>query len=435
MFYQDRTMYRSIVILMLASLTGTAQAELSLDDAIATALKVDHWNQSNLQQEQALRAEAIAAAQLPDPNVRLALANLPLDTLDFNQENMTQLQLGISQQFPRGDSLALQQQKIELMAGKNPLQRQERAAQIKLNVSRSWLALHQAEQQLNLLNRNRYIFDELVAISRANFRSGKARRFEVLEAELQLTRLQDRIVQLEKMLGQQRGQLQKWLYELPAQTTTKALNGPALLQSLLDETAVTASLTRHPQMALLAQDIEVRDKGVELAEEAYKPGFKLDASYGYRDDSNSGMERADFMTVAVTMDLPLFPEKRQDQRRNAAIQKREASREMRLLKARELASGLEVAKAELVGLQQRLAIYDQTYLKQQAAKRKAALKAYAAADARFNEVAMAAVTELETRLQRIVLEHQVAQATAQINYYLAGIDPQIQTASAVKESN
>jgi outer membrane protein TolC len=348
---------------------------------------------------------------------------------------MTQLQLGISQQFPRGNSLALKQQQVELMAGKNPLQRQERAAQVKYNVSRSWLALHQAEQQLNLLNRNRYIFDELVAISRANFRSGKARRFEVLEAELQLTRFKDRIVQLEKMLGQQQGQLQKWLYDRPVTTTGKTLTGPVLLQTLEDQAAITGALTQHPQMSLLAQDIALGDKGVALAEEAYKPGFKLDASYGYRDDSNSGMERADFMTVAVTMDLPLFPEKRQDQRRNAAIQKREASREMRLLKARELASGLEVAKAELTGLQQRLAIYDQTYLKQQSAKRKAALTAYAAADARFNEVAMAAVTELETRLQRIVLEHQAAQATAQINYYLAGIDPQIQTASAVKESN
>lgn len=428
-------MYRSIFIFIMASVASTAQAELSLDDAIATALKVDHWNLSNQQQEQALRSEAVAAAQLPDPKVRLALANLPLDTLDFNQENMTQLQLGISQQFPRGNSLALKQQQVELMAGKNPLQRQERAAQVKYNVSRSWLALHQAEQQLNLLNRNRYIFDELVAISRANFRSGKARRFEVLEAELQLTRFKDRIVQLEKMLGQQQGQLQKWLYDRPVTTTGKTLTGPVLLQTLEDQAAITGALTQHPQMSLLAQDIALGDKGVALAEEAYKPGFKLDASYGYRDDSNSGMERADFMTVAVTMDLPLFPEKRQDQRRNAAIQKREASREMRLLKARELASGLEVAKAELTGLQQRLAIYDQTYLKQQSAKRKAALTAYAAADARFNEVAMAAVTELETRLQRIVLEHQAAQATAQINYYLAGIDPQIQTASAVKESN
>ena len=146
------------------------------------------------------------------------------------------------------------------------------------------------------------------------------------------------------------------------------------------------------------------------------------------------MERADFFTLALTMELPLFPEKRQDQRRRAAIQNREASKEMRLLKARELRSGFEMAKAGLLGIEQRLAIYDQAYLKQQSAKRKAALKAYASADARFNEVAMAAITELETQLQQIALVHEVAKAKAEINYYLAGVDPQLQTSAITQES-
>jgi outer membrane protein TolC len=354
--------------------------------------------------------------------------------LDFNQENMTQLQFGVSQQFPRGDSLELKQQQLELQAGKNPLQRLERSAQIKLAVSRTWLALHQAEQQLALLQRKKHIFDELVAISRANFRSGKARRFEVLDAELQLTKFSDRIIQLEKMMSQQQAQLQKWLYVKPTKPLNNEFEPPRLLLSITNDQTVIDALTQHPQMQLLAQDIQVKDKGIAIAEEAYKPGFKLDANYGYRDDSDTGMERADFFTVALTMELPLFPEKRQDQRRSAAIQNREASKEIRLLKARELRSGFEMAKAGLFGIEQRLAIYDQAYLKQQSAKRKSALKAYASADARFNEVSMAAITELETQLQQIALVHEVAKAKAEINYYLAGVDPQLQTSAITQES-
>ena len=194
------------------------------------------------------------------------------------------------------------------------------------------------------------------------------------------------------------------------------------------------ALTQHPQMQLLAQEVQVKDKGIDIAEEAYKPGFKLDANYGYRDDSDAGMKRADFFTVALTMELPLFPEKRQDQKRNAAIQNREASREMRLLKARELRSGFEMAKAGLHGIEQRLAIYDQAYLHQQSAKRKAALKAYASADARFNEVAMAAMTELETQIQQIALTHEAAKTKAEINYFLAGVDLQLQTSAITQES-
>lgn len=427
-------MRTSLYIIGLVVIASHANADISLNSAVETALKADYWQLSNRNQEQALRSEAVAVAQLPDPKVRVALANLPLDSLDFNQENMTQLQIGLSQQFPRGESLALKQQQIALQADKKPVQRKERAAQLKLKVTKSWLALHQSEQQLDLLQHKRYIFDELVAISRANFRSGNARRFEVLDAELQLTKLTDRIVQLEKTVAQQQAGLQKWLYKQPSSALPSELSGPELLAKADNRITLETALTAHPQMLLLAQDIQVKDKGVSLAEEAYKPGFKLDANYGYRTDHDNGMDRADFFTVALTMDLPLFPEKKQDQRRNAAIQKREASRELRMLKAQELKSGLEVAQANLAGLEQRLDIYNQTYLKQQSAKRRAALQAYAAADARFSEVAVSALGELETQLQHIELHHQVAKAKAEINYYLAGIDPQLNQPST-KEMN
>lgn len=422
-----------LTAIFMVSFASSANAEFSLDEAISIALKADHWQLSNIQQESAIRSEGVAAAQLPDPKFRVALANLPLDSLDFNQENMTQLQLGLSQQFPRGNSLELKQQQANLLADKNPIQRQERAAQIKLRVSQVWLALHQSEQQLSLLQRKQHIYQELVGISRSNFRSGKALRFEVIDAELKATQLQDRIVLLEKQIQQNQALLQKWLYAQPQTKLPATHQSPALLLPTTESTAVNRALTQHPQMQLLEQDIQVKDKGVALAEEAYKPGFKLDANYGYRDDNDLGMERSDFFTVALTMDLPLFPEKRQDQNRNAAIQKREASRELRMLKARELRSGFEVAKAELQGIEQRLAIYDNTYLKQQTAKRQAALKAYASANARFSDVATSALSELETELQKIMLTHQAASAIAKINYYFAGIDPQIQTAAVQQE--
>ncbi|MCP4596730.1 TolC family protein [Neptuniibacter sp.] len=432
-------MRKSPLVILLTTLLNSfvfssyVQAELTLDSAIEEALQADHWNRSNLLQEQAIRSEAMASAQLPDPKLRLALANLPLDSLDFNQENMTQLQFGLSQQFPRGDSLALKEQQINLMADKNPLQRLQRMALIKLNVSQTWIALHQSSQQLDLLKRKRHIFHELVSISRANFRSGKAKRFEVLDAELQLTRLRDRITQLEKSVAQQQGQLQKWLLSPANSALPVSLQAPDLLTEPGNLSALESALNQHPQMQLIAQDIQIKDKGVELAEEAYKPGFKVDANYGYRDDASSGMERADFLSVAVTMDLPLFPEKRQDQRRNAAIKQRESSKELRLLKARELKSGVEVALADLAGLQQRLSIYDRSYLLQLSEKRKAALRAYAAADARFNEVASSAISELEAQLQRIALEHQIARANVQVNYYLAGVDPQLTSAQSAAE--
>ena len=50
-----------------------------------------------------------------------------------------------------------------------------------------------------------------------------------------------------------------------------------------------------------------RGEAVELAEQAYKPGWALDLNYGYREGNlPSGEPRSDFVSVAVTVDLPIF---------------------------------------------------------------------------------------------------------------------------------
>ncbi|MBE9395745.1 TolC family protein [Pontibacterium sp. N1Y112] len=406
------------------AITLPVQADLRLQDAVAEAIHSDHWARSNNFQEQALRSQALASGQLPDPKLRLALANLPTDTFDFDQENMTQLQVGLSQQFPRGDSLKIRQQQLGQQADKGPIQRRLRAAKLKQQVSNRWLKLHALQEQLMLLENNRHLFQELVDISRANFRSGKARRFEVIDAELQITRLNDRITRMQQQDAVLRGQLNRWLPQaMSAESLPISLPEIKPLLALDNVSALQSAVQSHPQLQLLAQDVEIRQRGIELADQAYRPGFRLDTSYGLRDDMPNGRDRADFFSVALTFDLPLFPEKRQDAKRNAAVQQREAAREDRLLSLREYEAELHQAISNYRGLQQRLAIYNQDYLRQLREKRIAAIRSYAAADGRFSDVAAAAMGELETKLMKVQLEHQQAQMITNMNYWLAGADP------------
>lgn len=426
---------RSFLLAVFAATTLPVKAELSLESAIQSAIKNDHWAQSSVHQERSLRQQAIASGQLPDPKMRLALANLPTDSFDFDQENMTQLQLGLSQQFPRGDSLQIRQQQLSQKADKAPLQRALRAAQVKQQLSMNWLKLHRLEAQLRLLENNRYLFQELVEISRANFRSGKARRFEVIDAELQITRLNDRITRMRQQTASLRGQLQRWLPEaISGEVLPTPLPELKPLVAVNDNDALRSAVQRHPQLQLLERDINIRQRDVELADQAYKPGFRLESSYGFRDDMPDGRDRADFFSVAVTFDLPLFPEKRQDARRNAAVQQREAARSDRLLSLREYQAQLQQALANLEGFEQRLAIYDKAFLRQLRAKRQSATQSYAAADSRFSDVAAAALGELEAKMMQIQLRHQRAQVISNINFWLAAVDPVLSSSDSFSAS-
>jgi outer membrane protein TolC len=430
------------IVAISATFSFTVNASLSLDAAVQDALDNDHWVLSNRYTENAMRADAIASGELPDPKMRVALANLPIDSFDFNQENMTQLQLGLSQQFPRGNSLEVRQQQLNLMADLKPLERQNRRALIKKQVSQFWLQLHQTQEQLALLKRYRYIFDELIAVSRGNYRSGKIQRFELLDAELQLTRFDDRVAALIQRKGQLKRGLSEWL-SAESQTLSDHLPAPLPELSYLLSVAeleqdhlLNQALLKHPVLRQVDQTIVIREKGIELADEAYKPGFKVDANYGYRDEMESGVNRDDFFSMSVTFDLPIFPEKRQDAKRNAAINQREAAKEQRLLKLRSLKSQLEAELADLNGINQRIKIYDQQFLHKLSYKRNAAVKAYSTADAGYKDVSAAAMSELETKLVHIELLHRRALTQVKIIYLLSGLDTQIQSAShSVQQEN
>ncbi|NNG12776.1 MAG: hypothetical protein HKM88_05950, partial [Halobacteria archaeon] len=95
----------SIVLLALSSSSLHAIAALTLAEAEQLALSEDPAVAASRARSQALREDAVASGQLPDPKLKTGLFNLPLDTFDIDQEPTTQLRLGLQQTFPRGATL------------------------------------------------------------------------------------------------------------------------------------------------------------------------------------------------------------------------------------------------------------------------------------------------------------------------------------------
>ncbi|WP_027859536.1 TolC family protein [Marinobacterium jannaschii] len=415
-----RVIYHLRPVLLAAGLSAVAQpvlAALTLQQATEGALQQDRWQQQNRAEEQALRHEATAAAALPDPTMRLALANLPTDSFDIDQENMTQLQLGLSQVFPRGNSLQLQQQRLQLMAGRNPLARMERRGQIRKQVGQLWLDLYSSQAQIRLIERNRALFSQLVDVAEANYRAGVSRSSDLVRAELELTRLDDRISRLRQLRDSKRGQLAQWL-PLEQSRQLVSRHRPELDHHSVDFQRLPQRLMAHPRVLLAEQQIDIARKQVELAEQAYKPAYKVDLGYGYRDDMPGGRERADFFSAAVSFDLPLFTEKKQDPARNAARSRVEAAREARLLLLQQMRGQFETLHAEQQRLGERQALFELKLLPQLAQRREAALQSYSAGNGGFDEVMRAAITELDTRLQQIELQSAQQKNQLGLNYLL-----------------
>lgn len=402
---------------------------LSLDDAVSLAIATDPWLSGSRYREDALAKESISAATLPDPKVSLMAANFPTDSFDINQEPMTQLTMGVSQMFPRGDSRALSSRQKQELASQEPLLRQNRQDKVAATVTQLWLEAFRAQESIRLIEQDRTLFEYLVDATKASYSSalGRARQQDIIRAQLELTRLDDRLTMLQQQMESAQQRLSEWIGAKARQPLTQTLSDKLDVESGLTiiqpnkERWLYEQIQQHPLLLAFEQRIEAMQTGVELAQQKYKPEWGLTAQYGYRDDDPMGRDRADLFSIGVTFDLPLFTGNRQDKEVGAATSRTEALRTDKLLLARKLMAELDTSNVRLMRLNERRTLYDQQLLPQMAEQAEAALAAYNNDDGDFAEAVRARIAELNAKIDFLAIKIERLKTIAQLNYLLPSI--------------
>ncbi|MFT5852207.1 MAG: hypothetical protein ACI87J_002183 [Colwellia sp.] len=189
---------------------------LSFDMAIKSAQKNDPWLTGNIHKQKVLESMSIAVSTLPDPKISIGLENLPIDGFDFGQEAMTQAKIGIAQMLPRGDTLDIKSQQLRIQSEAFPFQRQDREAKVAVTVGSLWLDAYRVQQSIALIEKNRSLFEQLADIAEASYSSalGKTRQQDIVRAQLELTRLEDRLEKLGQQKNRYEGMLLQWLTKL-----------------------------------------------------------------------------------------------------------------------------------------------------------------------------------------------------------------------------
>ena len=419
--------------LLTISISAQSQSGLTLSKAIQVAQQNDPWMDRSRNLQEVMQARSTASAELPDPNVSLGLLNLPSDTFDTSQEPTTQVKVSISQMFPRGASRELSQKLHESMSREEPFLRENRRAQLNVNVAVVWLDAYLARETIALIESNRVLFEHLVDVSESSYASayGKTRQQDIVRAQLELTLLEDRLVVLGERYDVAMSRLTEWVgfqnnYDLDIDTGFLELSpelpelhlvSDMVLQHELDEQAMmTNYFVRHPLIKALDQKLAASQTKIELSRQKYKPRWGINASYGYRDDDR--VERPDFLSVGVMFDLPLFHANRQDQDVKAAVATSEVTRADRILALRNMYASYRTAKSRLLRLEDRQELYQRRLLAEMMEQAEASLTAYTRDDGDFSEVMRARISELNARIDALVIDVQRLQSIVRLNYYL-----------------
>ncbi|MEJ2130481.1 MAG: TolC family protein, partial [Gammaproteobacteria bacterium] len=169
--------------------------------------------------------------------------------------------------------------------------------------------------------------------------------------------------------------------------------------------------------------IDAREEGVELARQQYKPDWMVDVGYGYRGGERAdGRSRPGFVSVMLTLDVPLFRRNRQDRTFAAALSEQRAASASRDELRRRLLSRLESEYYRWRELSRRVDLYQRRIVPQAQEHARAALAAYQSEAADFSDVMRGYIDELDTRLEHVRLRVERAQSYAVIAN-LGGIEP------------
>lgn len=445
---QRSLLFTCLLLIFSTSSRSQESINLSLEQVVDLALLADPWIKGSEFKESALKANAISAGELPDPVASFNILNLPTNGYSLSQEPMTQLKMGVSQRIPRGESLALRQQKLETLAGQHPELRRDRNARVRLEVSQIWLDLYLAQQSIALIEQDRNLFEQLGDVAAANYASalGRARQQDVIRANLELTRLEDRITALTARRDVASAKLTEWLgdrflYEnLGLSVGTTVMAEPSLPElkplskrqsRLLEPDALqrlTESLYQHPLIRAIDQRVRAGKIDVKLAQQLYKPQWNINAAYSWRDDDDFGNSRADLFSVGVSFDVPLFTERRQDKQVSASVANAEAIKTEKRLLLQKLLSGTQQTWASIQRLKERQSVYQNSILMQIHEQAEAALTAYTNDDGDFAEVVRARIDDLNARIDALTIDTELVKASIRLNYYFTDVAQSATTA-------
>lgn len=337
-FLTTQFFYQSLIVvsIMLTAPTRIHASELlseteslNIGRAVQIALEA---NSRLLTLNAEAEAMAFAPSQvgaLPDPMLSFNAMNLPTDTFDLDQEPMTQLQLMLSQKFPFPGKRQLRREVAETMVGVAQKQTDEYRDVLTGKVREAWWRLFSVDRSLQIVESNKRLLRYFVEIAKTKYAVGKGLQQDVLLAELELSRLTNRELQLAGNRRRIQATLNGLLNRVPEHPITLPEEPPSETLPMLESvTSLTQfAVERRDLIQAIELKLEAADKTVELAEKDRWPDFQVGVGYADRQGSDPIRgSRSDFLSLMFSINLPLYSGQKQDKALQQRIHEREYER-------------------------------------------------------------------------------------------------------------
>jgi len=401
-------------LLLLYGTDPAFAASLSIDEAERLAVRDDYTLRAINARSLSMTELSVATGKLPDPKLKLGFSNLPTDTFNLGQEPMTQTVIGVRQQFPRGQTRALSSSRVLESAARSDALAQDRQQKIKLEVRQEFTRIYLHQERQRILQQSMIVFADLAEITRDYYATGRAHQQDVVQSQLELSKVEERLNRIRQQEEEARARLAEKVGAaayLDLDPQWPVIADPLSAAQIIDR------LSDHPRMQAWQHEIAKSRTSEEIARQAYKPGFAVDLAYGGRGGQNiDGTDRTDFLSVFLTMDIPLFTKNRQDRVVASSVAATSATQYARDDIYRSMKASVAEGSASLGRQQERLLLYRDNLLPQASFNAEASFEAYQDAVDDLTTLMRARIGEYELKLDHASLRAEEIITRARLLY-------------------
>ncbi len=273
---------------------------------IEEALRANPEIRAARQEVEASQQRIAPAGALNDPMLEAGVLNLPVNSFNFRQDDMTMKMIGLGQRLPYPGKRRLREEVAEQDAEASRHGYQETANRVVRNVKVAYynLALNATATRLTL--RNRDALEQLERIAQAKYEVGQGNQVDALKAQIQLSRMSDDLIRLAREHREIAGELDAALARRPGVTRIVPAPLPPAVAAAPPAGFHEQTPAAQPQLLGLQSRIARSQRTLDLAAKEYYPDFDFKLAYGQRDRAQDGTYRSDMVLFTVAINLPVW---------------------------------------------------------------------------------------------------------------------------------
>lgn len=285
---------------------ATANTPMRLDDLIAEALANNPEIQAAERMVDAKRAVAPQQRTLPDPTISGGwMGNIVPPFSVQTGDPSSARTLSVSQDIPFPGKLALQGRIADTEADATRWNAEQVKLAVISNLKQAYYDLFFIDKSIEIVDKDKDLLEKLAKIAEARYTVGKGMQQDVIRAQVEVSKLLERLTLLEQRKGVSEAMIRNLLDRPP--------DAPVGIPVEVTKTNVSYSLSQldtmaeanSPELKSKEREIDKSELAMNLAHKNYYPDFGVGFTYYNRP------QMPEMYGVNVTAKVPLYFWKKQ----------------------------------------------------------------------------------------------------------------------------